>query len=78
MELLLEGRMLLDRIGYFYANKLEVGPMFRFRFLDSWYSLDLISGFIVGYYLGRAEIDPLPKERTYRNWQSLLVLGATF
>lgn len=77
-EILGETKLKLDRIGHYYENKFEIGPMLRLRARFSQFSIDLIGGHIVGVYLGRQAVDPLPQDKSYTNWQGLLALNGTF
>ena len=77
-EVMLQGKVKIDRLGHYYENLAEVGPAARLRWLTQHYSVELVSSYAQGQYLGREYIDPMPENKSYRNLSGVLVFYGSF
>ena len=75
---MLQGKVKIDRLGHYYENLAEVGPAARLRWLTQHYSVELVSSYAQGQYLGREYIDPMPENKSYRNLSGVLVFYGSF
>ncbi|HAZ14548.1 MAG: hypothetical protein A2X86_15565 [Bdellovibrionales bacterium GWA2_49_15] len=77
-EVMLQGKVKVDRLGHYYENLAEVGPAARLRWLAQHYSVELLGSYAQGQYLGREYVDPIPADTSYGNLTGMLVFYGSF